>query len=455
MALAADAVISADATGRIVFFSPPAEAMFGYAAQDIVGKTLDILLPERFRAGHAALVAGFADEAGEAHILMGHRSQVWGRRANGEEFPVEASLSRRQIEGETVLTAVVRDISERRALERQLEEKSSALEESERRMRLALESGRMGVWEWDLDRDEVAMDAETRRLFDFESEGSVSVERAFDLVCSEDLPRLQRALSDSSEKVSSFECEFGLDVGGTTKRIFSTGTAIEAGNGGKRIIGVSFDVTRRWKAEQQRELLTKELSHRISNIMMVAQSLVRMSAAHSDSVDDLQSSLQSRLSAVAQNHALLMKEGFHSVGLRSLLRSELTPYAGSERSRVDIEGEVVRLSPQAATALGLVFHELSTNSAKYGSLSRAKGELKVAWKIQNGEAPPSLWIDWVESGGPPVRPPSRRGFGSTVIDRSINLQFGGSVDRDFGPEGLKVSFRIPLDAVQAQAAGES
>ena len=150
LALIGDGVVSTDGSGRILLFNRAAEEIFGYEADEILGETVEILLPRRFRARHVSDVKAFEADSEATRRIMGHRREVLGQRKNGEEFPVEATLSRHVLSGNTTLTVVIRDVSERRHLEQQLETRNRELAANESRLRLALEGGRMGTWEWDL-----------------------------------------------------------------------------------------------------------------------------------------------------------------------------------------------------------------------------------------------------------------------------------------------------------------
>jgi len=121
LALIADSVICADESGRILFFNKAAEHAFGYRDSEVIGQHVEMLLPQRHRTAHAIEVRSFASGEGTASRLMGHRREVCGRQKNGKEFPAEAAVSRESVNGSTVLTVIVRDITERKALEKERE----------------------------------------------------------------------------------------------------------------------------------------------------------------------------------------------------------------------------------------------------------------------------------------------------------------------------------------------
>ena len=143
LALIGDGVVSTDGSGRILLFNRAAEEIFGYEADEILGETVEILLPRRFRARHVSDVKAFAADSEATRRIMGHRRDVLGQRKNGEEFPVEATLSRHVLSGNTTLTVVIRDVSERRHLEQELETRTASLQRT--KVACAWRSG-AGAW---------------------------------------------------------------------------------------------------------------------------------------------------------------------------------------------------------------------------------------------------------------------------------------------------------------------
>lgn len=123
----------------------------------------------------------------------------------------------------------------------------------------------------------------------------------------------------------------------------------------------------------------------------------------------------------------------------------LAPYQGAPE-RIVLRGNTVELRPRAALTLAMTFHELVTNAAKHGALSVPTGRVEIEWGVQEGNGhQPTLHIAWRESGGPPVAPPKRRGFGSLLVERSISAEHGGHVALDFDPDGVRCTIDIPLE----------
>ena len=153
-------------------------------------------------------------------------------------------------------------------------------------------------------------------------------------------------------------------------------------------------------------------------------------------------SLRNRIRAMASAHELLAETRWHGLSLAALVAEEVAPFAAG--NRVIMSGESVILSPRAALPLALVMHELVANSAKYGALSVPDGQIEIVW---DSDSEKNVVLHWRESGGPPVLPPVRRGFGSLLIERSLKQEIGGSVTQSFEPEGLICHLVIPLGHV--------
>lgn len=311
MDLIADSVICADDDGRILLFNRAAEGAFGYLASEVIGQHVEMLLPPRFREDHAHQVRSFALGGGSSDRLMGHDREVWGHRKNGEEFSAEATVSRHTIKGRTILTVVLRDISERK------------------------------------------------------------------------------------------------------------------------------------KLEQQREAIAGELDHRVRNVLFVVNSLVRLSAKTAENVEEFKQSLLGRLSALANTQSALRFGAQQSASLSELLLGELKQYRTKDGRNIVIEGPHVALGASVARNLALAFHELATNSAKYGALNVPAGRVTVTCTFMAEGRASSLLIEWRERGGPLVKPPGRQGFGTTLINQVIRGIAGAEVSTEYLPEGLVCRMTLP------------
>ena len=208
-----------------------------------------------------------------------------------------------------------------------------------------------------------------------------------------------------------------------------------------RIIGVSKiarDITDRKLAEQQARLLSRELEHRVKNILATVQSLTRLTEA--ESVSEFARILSGRFQALAQAQSLLASNRWDAANIRELVAEELAAFGTGEDGRARIAGHPVALGPQAAQAIALIMHELTTNAAKYGALSRPDGRVDVEWVAQAG----ILAVYWREMDGPTIKPPEKAGFGSKLMSGMVQT-LNGQIDCDWAPTGLVCEIRVPVD----------
>lgn len=189
-------------------------------------------------------------------------------------------------------------------------------------------------------------------------------------------------------------------------------------------MGVVFrDFSDRKRAEAQRDLVVKELHHRLANTFATIQAIASQTISQSVAASDRRA-FEERLQNLARAHTALASENWSGVSLHELITTSLAPYGVASRARFSIDGPQVILPAYVAVALSMALHELSTNAAKYGALSVERGQLSVAWTVKDRR----LFLNWTERGGPPVEPASRSGFGSTMLLRVLPQQIGGHVD---------------------------
>lgn len=212
------------------------------------------------------------------------------------------------------------------------------------------------------------------------------------------------------------------------------------------------DITDRKSKEAQVSQLMREINHRSKNLLAVVQAVARQTAAKSPK--DFVASFEQRLLALAKAQDLLIKGEWRHVVLEDLVRAELGHFASLIGRRIILTGPELAVSPAAAQALGMAFHELATNAAKYGALSNDVGAVTVTWRLEKEKGvEPRLHLEWREVGGPTVVPPVSRGFGSTVVGPMVRNGLGADVDVSFDPAG--VTWRMTCDASRIMAIGET
>ncbi|MCF6371184.1 PAS domain-containing protein [Rhizobium sp. TRM95001] len=204
------------------------------------------------------------------------------------------------------------------------------------------------------------------------------------------------------------------------------------------------EIVQRCKAEEQQQLLINELNHRVKNTLAIVQSLAQQSFKSDVPSEAARLTFNARLSALAAAHNLLTRRHWEKAFLSEIISSSLHATAGEASARVVLEGPEVVVSPQTAVSLAMAVHELSTNAIKYGALSTDVGEVAVTWEVSKSEARPRLRLEWREDGGPTVTAPTRKGFGTRMIERGLAAELQGQVALEFAPDGLRCVIDAPL-----------
>jgi PAS domain S-box-containing protein len=217
-------------------------------------------------------------------------------------------------------------------------------------------------------------------------------------------------------------------------------------DGSGRIVGASKiarDITDRKRAEDERNLLVAELSHRVKNTLATVVSISHQSFAGKVDPEEARRSFDARIRALAQTHSRLAEANWSGVAVETMLLDELAPYRRDDGGNVRLSGPPIVLNPRCALTLGLAIHELATNAAKYGALSRRQGRVEVVWEVDDKAA--QLAIRWSESRGPAVHPPARCGFGRLLLERVLGSDLRGTVEMDFAATGFRCAIALPMD----------
>ena len=206
------------------------------------------------------------------------------------------------------------------------------------------------------------------------------------------------------------------------------------------------EVAARKAIEARQKLLLDELNHRVKNTLATVQSIAAQSLREAGDVESVRANFENRLIALSQAHNLLTRDGWRGANLAELALTELRPYCGPADDRIEMQGPAVWLAPNTAVALGMALHELTTNAVKYGALSVPEGRIVLDWVLAELNADAErLTLSWREMDGPPVTPPTRRGFGTRLIVGGLAHQLDGDVKLDFAPDGVRctISFDVP------------
>ncbi|HET8545404.1 MAG TPA: HWE histidine kinase domain-containing protein [Pseudolabrys sp.] len=210
-------------------------------------------------------------------------------------------------------------------------------------------------------------------------------------------------------------------------------------------VNMLVDITDRKRAEEQQALLVRELHHRVKNTLATVQAIMGSTARSVDNIEDFKTAIFGRIQSLAKTH-LLLADDVKAVDFADILRSELDAFDSGIGGRITLQGPEVALTSQIAVSLGMAIHELTTNAAKHGALSVYGGKVEVTWSVTIDATRRTLVFDWVESGGPPVKEPTREGFGSRLLDFVLPGQIQARTRVEYAPQGLRVHCSVPLPA---------
>jgi len=313
----------------------------------------------------------------------------------------------------------------------------------------SLDAGGVGYWELDLRDMTLQMSARGKQLFGASPTAPFTYAAMISRLAPDERQRREQLLA-SALRTGFYDAEYAL---ADDARVLNVrGQVLKDSRGRpRRMIGVLLDVTDRHAAfsavtesERRQRLLINELNHRVKNSLATVQSIAAQTSRRASDLADFREKFEARLIALSATHNALTQGGWEGASLETLLRNELSPYS---HEQVRLHGPDVALSPAVALALGMVFHELATNAAKYGPLSSSSaGSVQVGWRVERDEAETRrLLLSWKEQGGPPVQAPSHRGFGSRLIDSAVRHELGGVAEMRFEPDGLRLALDIPLE----------
>ncbi|HEY0435754.1 MAG TPA: PAS domain-containing protein, partial [Phenylobacterium sp.] len=359
---------------------------------------------------------------GEVRWVIAHGEAVFERDSDGGESAVR-------------YVGALLDITERKRA-------ADAVAESERQLQVALRAGRMATWSVNA-AGEIAASPELNLLIGLPPDARPTIA---DLAPNYLPGELERVRAEATSARDRGERHFDIEyryrrADGEVRWFYARGEARVAPDGGPDgVIGVVLDVTDRKADEERLKFLAGEVDHRANNLMSVIQGTVALSEG--ETAEALREVIQGRLHALAIAHQLLADARWRGANLRRLVEEELLPFRfGDTGGHVTIEGPDVALGAKAAQSVAMVVHELTTNAAKHGSLSRRGGSVAVTWRIEGQDL---LRIHWEENGGAPVAPPTRRGLGASVIDRALRGSLGGGARLTWRREGLVCDLELRL-----------
>ena len=328
----------------------------------------------------------------------------------------------------------------------------AALQTSERRFGEAQQLAGVGVWEWNPESDETWWSPTVYDLWGLPRSEKPPA-HADRPVHEEDREPYLKAVEEARAG-GVFDAEWRVVLpDGSFRWLAETGR--EDSSRGRRMLGITQDITHRKVTETRLTMLLGELQHRVRNILGVVRSIVNRTVRSSTSLSDLAERLDGRLHTLARTQAVFTRTGVTSMEIGDLVRDELSA-VGAPDDQLTIDGPSVRVRREVAQSFALAVHELTTNAVKYGAFAESGGQLSVTWRLLEDGHDPRLQLEWRESG---VRAldirPARAGFGRELIERSLPYELGAETRLEFAPGGVVAVIELPLNENIAEVEGNS
>jgi two-component sensor histidine kinase len=309
----------------------------------------------------------------------------------------------------------------------------------------AIEAAGVALWSWNVDTDALAMDDHAFDLWGIPRGTDVSFEDLSAHIHPADRDRVRAAFTATRAIIGAYEIDFRIMIGDELKWISARGQGDDAGIVQRIMFGIFIDATGRKQAEEGRELLAGEMSHRVKNLLAIASGLTAITSRSTSTTNDMARELTLRLTALGRAHDLVRPVPGQTEAASALLGDLLTvllaPYddLGAFSGRVRVSVPRMSVGESATTILALIVHELATNSLKYGALSVATGTLDVSCSAHDE----AVTIVWTENGGPQVKAPTGAvGYGSKLVERSVSGHLHGSIAYDWAKDGVVVTLKL-------------
>ena len=312
------------------------------------------------------------------------------------------------------------------------------------RLRIAADAAGAALWSWNVDTDELDLDERACNLWGVSTSQPVTFDELSARIHPADRKRVKADFVATRSRKGTYEIDFRVLHGETIKWISARGRGEDVGIVGRVMFSVFMDVTGRRQAEESRELLAAEMSHRVKNLFSIAAALTAIAARSAATTTEMARDLTQRLVALGRAHDLvrpLQGQEDRAATLDTMMAVLLAPYqeGGATQGQIHVAVPKAPVGGDTATTLSLIIHELVTNSIKYGALSTGAGRVEISGLEQGAE----IVLTWTERDGPiVVNPLGRGGFGSRLISQGVSGQLGGSVAFDWAPEGVTVTLRM-------------
>ncbi len=437
------AIFTTDPNGIITSWNTGAERLLGYREEEIVGSTADIIFPPADGGPEAA-----REERQTALLQNRAEDERWHRRKDGSRFWA-SGLMMPLADRSAGFVKILRDRTDSHLAEQRLRE-------NEERFRLLATHIPQLVFRSRADGERTWGSPQWIEFTGLSLAESLGF-GWLDAVHLEDREATLVAWREAAERGDELYVEHRVRraADGEYRWHQTRAKPVEVGGENGEWVGTMTDIHDLRNLKDVQQVLLAELQHRTRNLLAVVHAIARQSLRTSATLQLFGAEFESRLRALSRVQALLARVDHHDVDLRDLVSAELAAHANGEieSGRVRMEGPSVTLPPTSAQAIGLALHELATNAVKYGALSKAEGRLDVRWKTEQAGSERRVSLEWVESGVamPGNASPTRKGYGTELIERALPYQLGASTEFDIEPSGVRCAIAVPLKSTGAEA----
>jgi PAS domain S-box-containing protein len=429
------AIFTMDPSRAVTSWNVGAERLFGYAEQEIITRSGDIIFtPEDRAAGAPEREEEVARRAGRA------ADERWHQRKDGSRFWASGLLM--PLKGDEGFVKITRDRTEQhRAAQR--------LRESEQRFRLLATSIPQLVFLTRPDGHRTWPSPQWIAFTGLSFDASLGLDW-LDAIHPDDRESTQQAWQDAQAKGEYYaEHRIRRERDGAYLWHQTRAKPLEGENGlGSDWVGTMTDIDDLRNLQGRQQVLMAELQHRTRNLLSVVYAIANQAIRSSDTLDAFKTKFTSRLRALGRVQGLLAQGEDHSIDLLDLVTTELAAHSEADlsSSKIEVTGPHVALPASAAQAMGLALHELATNAIKYGALAQPSGKLQVRWELTETMPTPELVLNWRESGVA-VQAPKRKGYGRELIERALPYQLNAKTQLDYASDGVRCEIVIPMASV--------
>lgn len=436
-----DAILAVDQQGVIRYANRQAGRMFGQEPATLVSTPVEALLPEHLRERHIAHLANY--NLDPRRRPMGRGLDLVARRADGTTFPVDIMLNPLKHLAKPMVLAVVRDMTDIRALEEALRQARAAFEKFYEQPPdgtiMVDENGKI---------DRVNEAAEAMFGFSRERMTGQSVEMLIpERFRDRHVGHRAHYMKDPNTRAMGANLElFAQRADGSEFPVDIMLSPMEIDQR-RLVLAMVRDITERKRAEARVQWLMREVNHRAKNVLSVVQAMAHQTQAglHQEFVSEF----EERIRGLSASYDLLVNSQWQNVPLVELVRTQLAHFGDLMNNRIAVRGPDFWITSAAAQTIGMALHELATNAGKYGALSTNAGHVDIVWRLERiDDHGHRFTMEWSERGGPTVMAPTRHGFGWTVLCQMTKMLLGADVALEFAPAGVVWRLACPANRVR-------